>query len=291
MKPSRKNLFRLAVLIVGLVLRLSVPAVVEAQFNFTTNNGTLTITGYTGPGGAVTVPSETNGYPVTTIAQDAFLASTMISIVLPDSITNLGYEAFGYCSSLTSVAIDSGVSNNIGQYTFFNCTSLTNVIIPNTVTKLPVEMFPNCSGLATITIPASVTNIGQAAFDNCSGLKAIYCQGNAPVLGKNAFFGVNSAAVVYYLPGATGWTTTLGPLTTQLLNPQLQISGSRVQSNEFGFTISGANNQLVIVEACKNLTNLIWSPVGTNTLISGSSYFSDPQWTNNPARFYRIRSL
>ena len=63
-----------------------------------------------------------------------------------------------------------------------------------------------------------------------------------------------------------------------------------MQTNGFGFIISWATNVSVVVEACTNLANPIWSPVGTNTLTGGSSYFSDPQWTNYPARFYRLRS-
>jgi len=56
MKTSVKVLLRL-------LLLLALPAAVQAQFTFTTNNGTITITGYTGPGGDVTIPSWTNGYP------------------------------------------------------------------------------------------------------------------------------------------------------------------------------------------------------------------------------------
>ena len=48
------------------------PAVVQAQFTFTTNNGAITITGYTGPGGNVTIPDTTNGYPVTSIGSVRF---------------------------------------------------------------------------------------------------------------------------------------------------------------------------------------------------------------------------
>jgi hypothetical protein len=51
----------------SLLLLFALPAVVQAQFNYTTNNGTITITGYTGPGGDVTIPSATNGLPVTSI--------------------------------------------------------------------------------------------------------------------------------------------------------------------------------------------------------------------------------
>jgi len=66
--------------------------------------------------------------------------------------------------------------------------------------------------------------------------------------------------------------------------------GFGVQSNVFGFIISWATNLPVVVEACTNPANHSWSPVQTNTLTGGWSYFSDPQWTNYPARFYRLRS-
>ena len=46
----------------------------------------------------------------------------------------------------------------------------------------------------------------------------------------------------------------------------------------------------VVVDATTNLANTNWLPLGTNTLTSGSAYFSDPQWTNYPTRFYRVRS-
>jgi hypothetical protein len=73
--------------------------------------------------------------------------------------------------------------------------------------------------------------------------------------------------------------------------PQVQTSGPTfgVGPTGFGFNITGTSNLVIVVEACTNLANPTWSPVGTNTLISGSSYFSDPQWTNYPGRFYRLR--
>ena len=63
-----------------------------------------------------------------------------------------------------------------------------------------------------------------------------------------------------------------------------------VRTNQFGFTIAWASGRVIVVEACTNLANPIWSPVATNTLTGGASYFSDPQWTNYPAHFYRLRS-
>jgi hypothetical protein len=61
-----------------------------------------------------------------------------------------------------------------------------------------------------------------------------------------------------------------------------------VKTNQFGLNINWASGQTVVVEASTNLIN--WQPLQTNTLTTGSAYFSDPQWTNYPSRFYRLRS-
>ena len=78
-----------------LLLLLALPAVVQAQFTYTTNNGTITITGYTGSGGAVTIPSTINGLPVTSIGDYAFYNCTSLtSVTIPNSVTSIGDEAF-----------------------------------------------------------------------------------------------------------------------------------------------------------------------------------------------------
>lgn len=63
-----------------------------------------------------------------------------------------------------------------------------------------------------------------------------------------------------------------------------------IHTNRFNFSISWATNTSVVVEAATNLTNPAWSPVSTNALAGGTTYFSDPKWTNYPVRFYRLRS-
>ena len=180
------------------------------------------------------------------------------------------FKTRSYCYSLTSVTIGNSVTN-IGELAFYECTSLTSV-----------------------TIPSSVTSIGGDAFRNCTSLTSVYFQGNAPSVGSSVFNGANNATI-YYLPGTTGWGSTFGGRPTALWSlpyPLILNSGPSfgVQTNGFGFIISWATNLSVVVEACTDLVNPIWSPVGTNSLTGGSSYFSDPQWTNHPARFYRLRS-
>jgi hypothetical protein len=60
---------------------------------------------------------------------------------------------------------------------------------------------------------------------------------------------------------------------TVLSNPRVQADDDfGVRTNQFGFTLVGTSNIVVVVEACTNLANSIWSPVATNTLAGGSSY-------------------
>src|SRR5579862_9994434 len=79
---------RSLVLAVGLALALTT----QAQFTYTTNNGTITITGYSGAGGAVTIPNSTNGLPVTSIQGYAIsdFVHTFITLTIPGSVTSIG---------------------------------------------------------------------------------------------------------------------------------------------------------------------------------------------------------
>ena len=79
---------------------------------------------------------------------------------------------------------------------------------------------------------------------------------------------------------------------TKLWKPLVETSGARfgMQAGKFGFSLTWASGRVVVVEACTDLGHPVWTPVGTNTLTGGSSYFSDPRWTEHPSRFYRLRS-
>jgi uncharacterized delta-60 repeat protein len=70
------------------------------------------------------------------------------------------------------------------------------------------------------------------------------------------------------------------------LQLSLQCAGSFV-SNHFGFYLSGMPGQGVVLEASTNLLN--WTPILTNTLLTGYYYFDDPQTAAALCRFYRVR--
>jgi uncharacterized membrane protein len=193
--------FKIVLLLIGIMATLAWRA--NAQFNYTINNGTVTITGYSGSSGAVVIPSTIAGFPVTvlgdgvhsvfaytgatgvtitnnvtTIASYAFqMTSSMTSIIIGTNVTTIGSGAFFYCNGLTSVAIPNSITS-MGSYAFENCYNLTSVTISSGLTSIAEGVFDYCPHLSNVAIPNSVTSIGELAFANDTGLTSITLPNN-----------------------------------------------------------------------------------------------------------------
>jgi hypothetical protein len=169
-----------------------------------------TITGYTGAGGAVAIPSTLGGNAmvaigykafynctslttvsipdsVTSIGDWAFQACTSLtSVFMPDSVTSIGTGAFFHCFSLTSVMISSNISS-IRDFTFAGCTYLDSLTIPNSVTSIGDYAFSYCRSLTSMTIPNNVTSVEHASFEYCTSLTSITMGTNVSSIGSYAF--------------------------------------------------------------------------------------------------------
>jgi len=190
----------------------------------------------------------------------------------------------------TSYTIPNTVTN-IGNYSFAGSLNLVSPTIPNSVISIGAEAFFDCPNLSGITIPASVTSIGDEAFCVCPLLTVVYALNNPPPGGISPI--AFDPPTIYYLPGATNWATysAANGIPATLWLPQATRDASfGVRTNQFGFNVNWVSGQKFVVEACTNLANPVWHPIQTNTLNGNSAYFSDPQWTNHPTRFYRVGS-
>ena len=108
------------------------------------------------------------------ICEEAFRWSKTIgchflkSLVIPDSVTNIGDYAFWGCTSLKSLVIPDSVTS-IGDYAFDDCTSLSSLVIPEGVTSIGHCAFRGCYSLKSLVIPASVGNIIGNPFSGWNG--------------------------------------------------------------------------------------------------------------------------
>ncbi|CAJ1381850.1 unnamed protein product [Effrenium voratum] len=121
--------------------------------------------------------------------------SSLASLTIPNSVTEIGDWAFAGCSSLTSMTIPDSVTD-IGDWAFQGCSSLASVTIPDSVTEIRARAFQGCSSLASVTIPDSVSDIGDWAFEGCSSLASVTIPDSVTNIGDQAFSYCSSLASV-----------------------------------------------------------------------------------------------
>ena len=108
------------------------------------------------------------------------------TIVIPNSVTTIGYGAFSECRGLQKVTIGNSVTT-IGKFAFTSCRGLQKVTIGNSVTAIGYGAFDSCSGLTEITIPNAVTTIGVWAFSSCTGLTEVTIPNSVTTIEGYAF--------------------------------------------------------------------------------------------------------
>lgn len=188
--------------------------------DFTFDATTGTIKKYNGNDAVVNIPSEINGTPVTTIGNAAFRDSSVTSVTIPASVTEIGNNAFADCTNLTSVnyegdwsnltiqsgnpAVQDAANAPLFDFEFIppdnTAVIVTNykyngaaadVTIPSRYQGKPVTMIGHAaffnSAVTSVTIPDSVTSISDEAFINCPKLTNISIPNSVTYIGFSAF--------------------------------------------------------------------------------------------------------
>ncbi|MBR5344196.1 MAG: leucine-rich repeat domain-containing protein [Clostridia bacterium] len=142
---------------------------------------------------------------VTSIGQDAFGGTGLVSLIIPNSVTSIGEGAFMGCRDLMYVSLPDGLTA-IEQGTFCNCSELRTIILPQGLKRIGYEnydpylqsgsfgAFAGCSNLTSITIPDTLEVIGEYVFLQCTSLTSISIPGNVTRIGRRAFQGCTNLA-------------------------------------------------------------------------------------------------
>lgn len=111
--------------------------------------------------------SVTDNSLLSSIGQQAFYNSGLVSITIPAGVTTMGNSAFESCSALSSVTVKQGCSI-IGNDAFKNCTSLHELDLPANVYNICNRIIDGCSNMI-LTLRTFPTNSGTARFAGTSG--------------------------------------------------------------------------------------------------------------------------
>jgi len=197
------------------ILLVALSAMAQTPFGSMVNHdGTVTITNYTGTGGALIIPDSINGAPVTGIGNNAFHGkpndpaySGITEVVIGANVTWIGNRAFENCAGIKLISFSGAHLTRIGTAAFRHCEKIKSITIPNNVTEIGEEAFDDCFGLEHIDIPNTVTTIGNYAF-YCAALTNAVLPEGVKTISKNAFEGCSKlrsisipASVTSFGPG------------------------------------------------------------------------------------------
>lgn len=234
--------------------------------DFTFDATTGTIKKYNGNDAVVNIPSEINGTPVTTIGNAAFRDSSVTSVTIPASVTEIGANAFAGCTNLTSVnyigdwsnltiqsgnpAVQDAANAPLFDFEFIppdnTAVIVTNykyngaaadVTIPSRYQGKPVTTIGHAaffnSAVTSVTIPDSVTSISDEAFINCPKLTNISIPNSVTYIGFSAFSSCTSLKSIT-LPSSLSFIS--GALflgCSQLTTIHIPVSVTSIGNNAF----------------------------------------------------------
>ena len=193
-----KILYVIAALSIAMTsfVSLAVTANAAGDITATFNNGVLTVSGTGDMPDYSQVFSPWDNYK-----------SSITSVVIESGITNIGPVAFNGCTTVSSVTIPNTVKL-IDRWALSQC-SFTSIDIPSSVTSIGYGAFQGCKSLTSVTIPEGVTTLGDYAFYGCSGLTSVTIPHTIQTIGDDAFESCSSLESIYYCGTEAEWNANV----------------------------------------------------------------------------------
>ena len=228
----------------------------EGDYGYITNaDGTVTITEYIGNNSEIVIPAEIESKAVTEIARLLFYNNnSIVSVKMPDTITEIGAGAFTACAKLTTVELSRNLKI-LNACSFFACDLLSSITLPDTLTQIGSYAFSNCGSLTQIRIPKSVTVWGVDTF-GFSGLETIELEEGLASIGDSAFAGTKITEIV--VPGS------VKNIGTRVFNDCRQLASitlndGLISIGDYTFESMSALKELVIPASVTDLTEVAFN--------------------------------
>ena len=143
-----------------------------SDFAYTAADGEVTITEYIGTSEHVLIPDTIDGLPVTALGHRAFYEKTVTTVVVPDSVTEIGAACFSGDNYLVSLKLPDGLKR-LPPASLESCMRLYDFDLPQSLEKIYSSVFEFNYYLTHLTLPSSLTEIEQQNFIGLYGLQSL----------------------------------------------------------------------------------------------------------------------
>lgn len=143
-----------------------------SDFAYTADGGEVTITDYIGTSEHVLIPDTIDGLPVTALGHRAFYEKTVTTVVVPDSVTEIGAACFSGDNYLVSLKLPDGLKR-LPPASLESCMRLYDFDLPQGLEKIYSSVFEFNYYLTHLTLPSSLTEIEQLNFIGLYGLQSL----------------------------------------------------------------------------------------------------------------------
>lgn len=143
-----------------------------SDFEYMAADGEVTITDYVGTSEHVLIPDTIDGLPVTALADKAFYEKHVTTVVVPDSVTQIGDLCFSGDNYLVSLKLPDGLAE-LPYGALESCFRLMNFNLPKELKKISGSALQYNYYLTHLTLPSSLTEIEQLNFIGLYGLQSL----------------------------------------------------------------------------------------------------------------------
>ena len=180
----------------------------DFYFEEAEEKGSIVINSYIGKSVNIDIPEKIRGKKVVAVGQGAFEDKKIKSVIIPDTVKEIGMAAFKGCTELESVTIKGGVES-IGENAFNNCDKLTE-----------------------FTFPAELKTIGSLPFADCDGLKTINTEQNGNFVFEDGILYSADKATAYFALNSTDLSKVKLPAEVKNFAPFFFFKNDKITSFE-----------------------------------------------------------